>query len=294
MLAHWDEGPQKLTVWTSTQVPHLVKQQVAQCLGLSEMRIRVIAPEVGGGFGCKIPVYAEECLLPWISRQLRRPVKWAETRTENLMNTTHGRGHVHEIEVRLHEGRASSLALRGRVISDVRRVPVVLRRRDRDLHAADDARLLHAEGGSSVEVVCRLHEHDGDRRLPRRGPARGGLHRRARDGRDRGRDRARPASRCGGGTSSRRAPSRSPPRPARSTTRATTRRTLDKALARFDYAGARARARRRRAPRASSSASASRPSPRSAGSGRRTGASPIQRTRQLGERPRCASSRPAT
>ena len=98
MLAHWDEGPQRLTLWTSTQVPHLVKQSVAQCLGIPETRIRVIAPEVGGGFGAKIPVYAEECLLPWISRKLRRPVKWSETRTENLLGTTHGRGHVHEIE----------------------------------------------------------------------------------------------------------------------------------------------------------------------------------------------------
>ncbi|MGH7290580.1 MAG: xanthine dehydrogenase family protein molybdopterin-binding subunit, partial [Myxococcota bacterium] len=117
VLAHWDEGPQKLTLWTSTQVPHLVKQSVAQCLGLSEIRIRVIAPEVGGGFGAKIPVYAEECLLPWISKQLRRPVKWSETRTENLMNTTHGRGHIHEIEG-AYKKNGELLALRGRVISD--------------------------------------------------------------------------------------------------------------------------------------------------------------------------------
>lgn len=117
VLAHWDEGPQKLTVWTSTQVPHLAKQAIAQCLGLMETRIRVIAPEVGGGFGCKIPVYAEECLLPWISKQLRRPVKWAETRTENLMNTTHGRAHIHEIEGAYRKD-GTLLALRGRVISD--------------------------------------------------------------------------------------------------------------------------------------------------------------------------------
>ncbi|HXX48734.1 MAG TPA: xanthine dehydrogenase family protein molybdopterin-binding subunit [Myxococcota bacterium] len=122
VLAHWDEGPQKLTVWTSTQVPHLVKQQLAQCLGISEVRIRVVAPEVGGGFGCKIPVYPEECLLPWISRQLRRPVKWAETRTENLMNTTHGRAHVHEIEA-AYKKDGELLALRGRVLSDVGAYP---------------------------------------------------------------------------------------------------------------------------------------------------------------------------
>jgi carbon-monoxide dehydrogenase large subunit len=122
VLAHWDEGPQKLTVWTSTQVPHLVKQQLAQCLGISEVRIRVVAPEVGGGFGCKIPVYPEECLLPWISRQLRRPIKWAETRTENLMNTTHGRAHVHEIEA-AYKKDGELLALRGRVLSDVGAYP---------------------------------------------------------------------------------------------------------------------------------------------------------------------------
>ena len=119
VLASWDEGPQKLTVWTSTQVPHLVKQQLAQCLGLSEVRIRVVAPEVGGGFGCKIPVYPEECLLPWISRALRRPVKWAETRTENLMNTTHGRGHIHEIEA-TYKKDGQLVALRGRVLDVAR------------------------------------------------------------------------------------------------------------------------------------------------------------------------------
>ncbi|MBM4335070.1 MAG: xanthine dehydrogenase family protein molybdopterin-binding subunit [Deltaproteobacteria bacterium] len=122
VLAHWDEGPQRLTLWTSTQVPHLVKQSVAQCLGIAEIRIRVIAPEVGGGFGAKIPVYAEECLLPWISRKLRRPVKWSETRTENLLGTTHGRGHVHEIEA-AYRKNGELLALRGRVISDVGAYP---------------------------------------------------------------------------------------------------------------------------------------------------------------------------
>ncbi|MFI5314201.1 MAG: xanthine dehydrogenase family protein molybdopterin-binding subunit [Myxococcota bacterium] len=122
VLAHWDEGPQKLTVWTSTQVPHLVKQQLAQCLAVSEVRIRVVAPEVGGGFGCKIPVYAEECLLPFISRALRRPIKWAETRTENLMNTTHGRAHLHEIEA-AYKKDGELIALRGRVLSDVGAYP---------------------------------------------------------------------------------------------------------------------------------------------------------------------------
>jgi aerobic carbon-monoxide dehydrogenase large subunit len=118
VLAHWEEGPQKLTVWTSTQTPHGVKQQIAICLGLPEIRVRVIAPEVGGGFGCKIPAYPEECLLPWVSRRLRRPVKWAETRTENLMNTTHGRGHVELVEA-AYAADGKLLALRGRSIVEI-------------------------------------------------------------------------------------------------------------------------------------------------------------------------------
>ncbi len=118
VVAHWEEGPQKLTLWSSTQTPHGAKQQVAICLGISEIRIRVIAPEVGGGFGCKIPTYAEECLLPWLSRRLRRPVKWAETRTENLLATTHGRGHIEYVEASYtRDGKVT--ALKGKTLCDV-------------------------------------------------------------------------------------------------------------------------------------------------------------------------------
>ncbi|MEE9278998.1 MAG: xanthine dehydrogenase family protein molybdopterin-binding subunit [Myxococcota bacterium] len=122
VLASWDEGAQKLTVWSSTQIPHQLKQQLSICLGIPELRIRVIAPEVGGGFGCKLPVYPEECLLPWASRELRRPIKWAETRTESLMNTTHGRGHVHKIEA-AYKNDGELLALRGQVLSDIGAFP---------------------------------------------------------------------------------------------------------------------------------------------------------------------------
>jgi carbon-monoxide dehydrogenase large subunit len=118
IVAHWEEGPQKLTLWSSTQTPHGAKQQVSMCLGIPELRIRVIAPEVGGGFGCKIPTYAEECLLPWLSRRLRRPVKWAETRTENLLATTHGRGHVEYVEA-AYRSDGKVTALRAKTIADV-------------------------------------------------------------------------------------------------------------------------------------------------------------------------------
>jgi carbon-monoxide dehydrogenase large subunit len=122
VLAHWEEGPGKLTVWLSTQVPHAAKQCLADCLGIPEIKIRVIAPEVGGGFGCKIPVYAEECLLAWVSRRLRRPVKWAETRTENLLNTTHGRAHVEYVEA-AYAKDGKLLAVRGRTLADAGAYP---------------------------------------------------------------------------------------------------------------------------------------------------------------------------
>ncbi len=122
VLAHWEEGPQKLTVWLSTQVPHAAKQFIAVCLGIPEFRVRVIAPEVGGGFGCKIPVYPEECLLGWASRRLRRPIKWAETRTENLLNTTHGRGHVEYAEA-AYRRDGTLLAVRGRTLADAGAYP---------------------------------------------------------------------------------------------------------------------------------------------------------------------------
>ncbi len=81
----------RITVWTSTQSAHRVRQSVARILGVSEERIRVVAPEVGGGFGAKANLYPEEILVPWLALQLGRPVRWAATRTEDFQTTTHGR-----------------------------------------------------------------------------------------------------------------------------------------------------------------------------------------------------------
>ena len=125
VLAHWEEGPQKLTVWTSSQTPHGDKHQIAQCLGLPELQIRVIVPEVGGGFGQKIPTYAEDCLLAWISRALRRPVKWAETRTENLANSSHGRAQINTVEA-AYATDGTLLALRGVTRADIGAYPSML------------------------------------------------------------------------------------------------------------------------------------------------------------------------
>jgi carbon-monoxide dehydrogenase large subunit len=99
VVADWRAADRSLTLYTSTQCPHGVRSAVAQILGLDENRFRVIAPEVGGGFGSKIQVYAEEILMAYISMRLNKPVKWIETRREAALATIHGRGHVDYYEL---------------------------------------------------------------------------------------------------------------------------------------------------------------------------------------------------
>jgi aerobic carbon-monoxide dehydrogenase large subunit len=92
VLAEYRAG--SLTLWSSTQVPHFVRLFLAVMLGMSEEHVRVIAPEVGGGFGSKLQVYGEEILAAWCSRRLGRPVKWIATRSEDMAATHQGRDHV--------------------------------------------------------------------------------------------------------------------------------------------------------------------------------------------------------
>ncbi len=99
VLARYYPGEKELTIWTSTQIPHLARTQLAIMLGVPENKVRVIAPEVGGGFGSKLNVYAEEGLVGWIAMQLGKPVKWIEGRRENFQSTIHGRGQIGYIEV---------------------------------------------------------------------------------------------------------------------------------------------------------------------------------------------------
>ncbi|MEA2160266.1 MAG: aerobic carbon-monoxide dehydrogenase large subunit [Solirubrobacteraceae bacterium] len=97
VLADYRAGA--ITLWTSTQVPHFVRLFTALLLGMSEERVRVIAPEVGGGFGAKLQVYGEEILASWASRRTGRPVKWIETRTENMAVTHQGRDQIAQVKI---------------------------------------------------------------------------------------------------------------------------------------------------------------------------------------------------
>jgi carbon-monoxide dehydrogenase large subunit len=102
--------PHRLTVWSSTQVPHSVQRQIATQLGLSQEMIRVIAPNVGGGFGCKVVVYPEEILVPYLALTLKRPVQWIEDRREHFISTAHARDQVHDVELGFdEEGRIVGL-----------------------------------------------------------------------------------------------------------------------------------------------------------------------------------------
>jgi aerobic carbon-monoxide dehydrogenase large subunit len=84
----------QLTVTSSTQVPHFLRLFLAMLLGISEERIRVVAPDVGGGFGAKLQIYGEEILMAALARRLNRPVKWVETRSEHMMVSHHGRDQI--------------------------------------------------------------------------------------------------------------------------------------------------------------------------------------------------------
>lgn len=100
MVANWDEKIQHLTFWDTTQAPIPIRNGLAGMLGLSQSQIRVIAPFIGGGFGPKIMMfYPEEVLIPWVSIQLNRPIKWIEDRQENFFATTQERLQIHDAEI---------------------------------------------------------------------------------------------------------------------------------------------------------------------------------------------------
>jgi len=89
----------EFTIWSATQIPHILRTTLALTLGIPESKLRVIAPDVGGGFGSKLNVYAEEVLCLAVARRLGTPVKWIEDRSEAYVATIHGRGVIQDIEL---------------------------------------------------------------------------------------------------------------------------------------------------------------------------------------------------
>jgi len=96
-LASWQPGEETLTFWHSTQIPHPMRSALAARLGIAESAVRVITPDVGGGFGQKIPLYREELATAAASRLVGRPVRWIETRRENLISSLHAREDIVDV-----------------------------------------------------------------------------------------------------------------------------------------------------------------------------------------------------
>ena len=94
-VAQWDPAMETMTLWTTSQNPHTIRLLMgAFTLGIPEQKLRVISPDVGGGFGSKIFHYPEEIIVPWLARAVDRPVKWVATRSEAFVTDAHGRDHV--------------------------------------------------------------------------------------------------------------------------------------------------------------------------------------------------------
>src|ERR1041384_5228421 len=110
-LADYDSGTESLTLWNTSQNPHVARLVIAAFVGMApEHKLRVIAPDVGGGFGSKIFIYPEEVVCLWASRKVNRPVKWNSDRSEAFLTDAHGRDHVTHAEMAFDaEGRITGL-----------------------------------------------------------------------------------------------------------------------------------------------------------------------------------------
>ena len=156
----------EVTVWSATQIPHILKIMLTATTGMPEHKLRVIAPAVGGGFGSKLDVYAEELIALAVARQLSVPVRWTEGRSENAHATIQGRGQIQDIELAA-DADGKVTAVRVHLLADMGAylqlvtpgIPLLgaflyhgaLRR---------PRLLVHVHGG--------VHQQDAHRRLPRR------------------------------------------------------------------------------------------------------------------------------
>ncbi|HEX9820809.1 MAG TPA: xanthine dehydrogenase family protein molybdopterin-binding subunit [Methylomirabilota bacterium] len=111
VAARWDPVTPALHVWSSTQMPYAVRQRVAEALGLPLDTVRVVAPDVGGGFGTKGPVYPEDVIVAALARRLGAAVRWTDTRRESFVSTAHAGDQVHTATLALdRDGRILALA----------------------------------------------------------------------------------------------------------------------------------------------------------------------------------------
>ena len=181
-----DDG--RLTLWLSTQTPHQDRDGLAMSLGLEPADVRVVAPDVGGGFGAKL-LAVEEILVSWLARTTGRPVRWTETRAENMIAMAHGRAAV--LDFTIGGSRDGDVqAYRLRILQDVGAYPRI-GADAAGLHRRDVERCVRNPGDRDG-VHVRRHQHDAHRAVPRRRATGGDAGDRAGDGPLRRRARARP------------------------------------------------------------------------------------------------------
>jgi len=118
VVAHFEPGKGTMTIWSSTQNPHILRTFIAALTGLGQDQVRAIAPEVGGGFGAKINIYGEEYVAAAVSKQLGIPVKWVEDRSEAFMATIHGRDILGYVDIAAKRD-GTVLGLKLRLIADI-------------------------------------------------------------------------------------------------------------------------------------------------------------------------------
>ena len=117
ITARWDGDLGQITAWSTTQAPQIVRRAVARYLGLADHAVRIVTQDIGGGFGPKAIVYSEDILVPWLAREVGRPVRFIETRREHMVAATQERDQWHEVELGLtREGRI--VALRDTFVHD--------------------------------------------------------------------------------------------------------------------------------------------------------------------------------
>jgi len=118
VVAHYEPGKGTMTIWSSTQNPHILRTMIAAMTGLGQDQVRAIAPEVGGGFGAKINIYAEEYVAAVVTKRLGIPVKWCEDRSEAFVATTHGRDILAFVDLAAKRD-GTVLGLKMRLIADI-------------------------------------------------------------------------------------------------------------------------------------------------------------------------------
>ena len=118
VVAHYEPGKGSMTIWSSTQNPHILRSFIAQMNGMGQDQVRAIAPEVGGGFGSKINIYGEEYVAAAVSKRLGLPVKWIEDRSEAFVATTHGRDILAYVDLAAKRD-GTVLGLKLRLIADI-------------------------------------------------------------------------------------------------------------------------------------------------------------------------------